>query len=44
VNLAIRDALTAITLADMEAAAIPRAFRTPVNLPAANVHAVTYAE
>jgi FeS assembly SUF system regulator len=29
VNAAIRDALTAITLADMEAATIPRAFRIP---------------
>jgi FeS assembly SUF system regulator len=34
VNDAIRAALTAITLADMEAAAVPRAFRVP---------AVTYA-
>lgn len=39
VNHAIRDALSGITLADMEAAAIPRAFRTPVSAPA-----VTYAE
>jgi FeS assembly SUF system regulator len=30
VNDAIRAALTAITLADMEAAAVPRAFRLPV--------------
>jgi FeS assembly SUF system regulator len=29
VNTAIRDALTAITLADMQEAAIPRAFRVP---------------
>jgi FeS assembly SUF system regulator len=33
VNHAIRDALTAITLADMEAATIPRAFRLPADLP-----------
>ena len=32
VNHAIREALTAITLADMEAAAIPRAFRLPPSL------------
>jgi FeS assembly SUF system regulator len=49
VNYAIRDALSAITLADMAAAAIPRAFRTPValpaaSLPAASLPAVTYAE
>jgi FeS assembly SUF system regulator len=37
VNLAIRDALTAITLADMEAATIPRAFRLPSTLPIANL-------
>lgn len=36
VNDAIRTALTAITLADMEAAAVPRAFRLPV---ATYVHA-----
>jgi FeS assembly SUF system regulator len=33
VNDAIRDALTNITLADMAAAAIPRAFRPPVHVP-----------
>ena len=49
VNHAIRDALLAITLADMEAATIPRAFRTPVALPMTSMHAsnapaVTYAE
>ncbi len=33
VNHAIRDALGAITLADMEAATIPRAFRLPSGLP-----------
>ncbi len=49
VNHAIREALTAITLADMEAATIPRAFRTPAalpaaSLPAATLPAVTYAE
>jgi FeS assembly SUF system regulator len=32
VNAAIRDALTAITLADMEEATIPRAFRVPAAL------------
>jgi FeS assembly SUF system regulator len=37
VNHAIRDALTSITLADMEAATIPRAFRLPA--VAAVVHA-----
>jgi len=38
VNDAIRDALTAITLADMAAATIPRAFRSPAHsLPAANL-------
>jgi FeS assembly SUF system regulator len=44
VNHAIREALTAITLADMEAATIPRAFRTPAALSAASLPAVTYAE
>ena len=32
VNDAIRDALTGITLADMAAAAVPRAFRIPVTM------------
>jgi hypothetical protein len=37
VNEAIQQALTTITLADMQEAAIPRAFRVPVtvSLPAA---------
>jgi FeS assembly SUF system regulator len=39
VNHAIRDALTSITLADMEAATIPRAFRLPNNLPIAGLTA-----
>jgi DNA-binding IscR family transcriptional regulator len=34
VNDAIRDALSGITLADMAAAIIPRAFRTPMPAPA----------
>jgi hypothetical protein len=33
VNSAIRDALTNITLADMEDAAIPRAFRVAAPVP-----------
>jgi DNA-binding IscR family transcriptional regulator len=33
VNAAIRDALTSITLADMEDAAIPRAFRVTAPIP-----------
>jgi FeS assembly SUF system regulator len=37
VNHAIRDALTAITLADMEEASIPRAFRTPASTPGASL-------
>jgi FeS assembly SUF system regulator len=41
VNDAIREALTAITLADMEAATIPRAFRTPVGLSAASLPAAS---
>ena len=52
VNHAIRDALTGISLADMEEATIPRAFRVPVaglpagSLPVVNmaVSAVTHAE
>ncbi len=47
VNHAIREALTGITLADMEQASIPRAFRTPVNRPLAHVPApalATHAE
>jgi FeS assembly SUF system regulator len=45
VNHAIRDALTAITLADMEAATIPRAFRVPmVNSIAGNGPKVNAAE
>ena len=37
VNDAIHQALSAITLADMQAAAIPRAFRVPAAAPAAGV-------
>jgi FeS assembly SUF system regulator len=37
VNHAIQEALTAITLADMEEAAIPRAFRTPASTPGAGM-------
>jgi FeS assembly SUF system regulator len=48
VNHAIREALTAITLADMKAAAIPHAFRLPPGLmpgtPATPALAVTHAE
>jgi len=43
VNDAIRDALTGITLADMEAAAIPRAFRLPAAL-AVSSPAIAHAE
>ena len=37
VNDAIREALSAITLADMQQAAIPRAFRMPAGAIAAHV-------